>query len=127
RLAREAELRTRPERARDLEAPLVAVGELLRDQLLAPAQVAEGEELARLPLRLGLFPVDRRARKARDRAHDPAFQTRVHPDEDVLERGHVLEEADVLEGAAHAALGDRVRRLARDVLAGEDDLAPGRL
>ena len=46
----------------------------------------------------------------------------MHPDEDVLERGHVLEEPDVLERAAHAALRDRMRRLAGDVLAREDDL-----
>src|SRR5579864_1813646 len=41
----------------------------------------------------------------------------MHPHQDVLERRHMLEEADVLEGPPHAALGDRVRRLAGDVLA----------
>ena len=50
---------------------------------------------------------------------------RVHPDHHVLERRHVLEETDVLERAPHAARGDRVRRLAGDVLAEERDL-PGR-
>ena len=51
----------------------------------------------------------------------------MHPDEDVLECGHVLEEPDVLEGAADPALGDRVRRLPRQVLTGEDDLPLRRL
>src|SRR5581483_5031844 len=52
---------------------------------------------------------------------------RVHPDEDVLDRGHVLEETDVLERAPHAPRGDRVRRLAGDVLAEERDRAARRL
>ena len=43
------------------------------------------------------------------------------PDEDVLERRHLLEEADVLERPADAPLRDRVRRLAADILAVEDD------
>jgi hypothetical protein len=51
----------------------------------------------------------------------------VHPDEHVLERRHLVEEPDVLEGAADTALGDRVRRLVRDVLAVEGDLAVGDL
>jgi hypothetical protein len=47
----------------------------------------------------------------------------VHADLDVLDRGHVLEEADVLEGAPHAELRDLVGRLARDVGAVELDQA----
>src|SRR4029450_8157087 len=47
--------------------------------------------------------------------------------EDVLERGHVLEQPDVLERPADPPLGDRVRRLAGDLVAVEDDHAPGRL
>jgi hypothetical protein len=50
----------------------------------------------------------------------------VHPDEDVLERRHLLEEADVLERPSDPELGDRVRRLPADVDAVEHDLA-GRL
>ena len=42
----------------------------------------------------------------------PPLQAAVHADEHVLERGHLLEQPDVLERAADAALGDRVRRLA---------------
>jgi hypothetical protein len=51
-------------------------------------------------------------RRSRD---DPAAEARVHADEHVLERRHLLEEADVLERAPDAELRDRVRRLARDV------------
>ena len=51
----------------------------------------------------------------------------MHADEDVLERGHLREEADVLERAADPELRDRVRRLRRHVVPVEDDLAGGRL
>ncbi len=48
----------------------------------------------------------------------------MHADEDVLERRHLLEEADVLERAPDPALGGDVRRLAGDVLAVEENLCP---
>ena len=51
----------------------------------------------------------------------------MHSDQHILERGHVAEEADVLEGATDAARGDRMRRFAGDVRAVEDDPAAGRL
>jgi hypothetical protein len=51
----------------------------------------------------------------------------VHADEHVLERGHVLEEADVLKCSADAELGDGVRRLAGHVAARELDPAGRRL
>src|SRR4028119_727428 len=47
-------------------------------------------------------------------AQRPALQGRMHRDEDVLERRHVLEEADVLERARDARLGDLVRLTPRD-------------
>src|SRR5262249_3000250 len=49
------------------------------------------------------------------------------PHEDVLERRHLLEQADVLERTTDAALRRRVRRLAADVLTVEDDPAGRRL
>jgi len=51
----------------------------------------------------------------------------VHAHEHVLERGHVLEETDVLERAADAALGERMWRLSGQVIAGEDHAAGRRL
>jgi hypothetical protein len=89
------------------------------------SQAAKPEQLAAaLPGAL-LLATD--ARRAHDRAEQPAFQAGVHADEHVLERRHVLEEADVLERPADAALGDRVRRHTGHVLAVEDDLAGGGL
>ena len=51
----------------------------------------------------------------------------MHPHEHVLERRHLHEEPDVLERAADAERGDRVRRLVGDVDAVEQDRARGRL
>ena len=58
-------------------------------------------------------------RRAEDAAEDPALQAGMHADEDVLERGHLLEEADVLERPADTALGGGARRRAGDVPAVE--------
>ena len=57
----------------------------------------------------------------------PPCEPAVHADEDVLERGHLGEEADVLERAPDPERGDRVRRLVGDVDAVEHDRARGRL
>ena len=51
----------------------------------------------------------------------PPSEATVHPDEDVLERRHLLEQPDVLERAPDPALGHEVRRPVRDVFAGELD------
>src|SRR5581483_3675633 len=83
------------------------------------------EELARALLGVCLLvPYPRRAEDAADEA---AAQARVHADEHVLERGHVLEEADVLERPPDPALRDGVRGLPRDVLSVEDHPPGGRL
>ena len=47
----------------------------------------------------------------------------MHPDQQVLQRGDVAEQPDVLIGAADPGGGDAVRRQAVDPLAGEPDLA----
>src|SRR5207244_3512450 len=60
-------------------------------------------------------------------AQAAAPEPRVHADEHVLDRGHLREEADVLERAADARLRDRVGRLGRDVDSVEDDRPGGRL
>ena len=51
----------------------------------------------------------------------------MHRDEHVLERGHVVEEADVLERPRHAERRDLVRRARGDVDVLEEDPARGRL
>src|SRR5919198_1006792 len=80
---------------------------------------AVAQQLTRLVVRLRLLAPD--ARRAEDRPEDPALQPRVHPDENVLERRHVLEQPDVLERAADPALRNRVRGLAGHVLPVEHD------
>src|SRR5215210_220662 len=60
-----------------------------------------------------------RAGEAQDRPYYAALQTRVHPGEHVLERAHIVEESDVLEGAANTHLRPPVRAVARDVAAQE--------
>src|SRR5207253_7791972 len=68
-----------------------------------------------------------RARPADDPGENAAAQPRMHPDEDVLERRHLLKESDVLERAADAALRDRMGRQTGDVLTVELDEAARRL
>jgi hypothetical protein len=51
----------------------------------------------------------------------------VTAQQEILQHGGVLEQLDVLEGARDAPPGDLVRRHARDVLAGEDQPAAGRI
>src|SRR3972149_7001406 len=52
---------------------------------------------------------------------DPQPHARVHPDEDVLERGHVREQADVLERTADAERRDLVGAQAEQRLLAEGD------
>src|SRR5581483_9605299 len=125
RLVEQEQLGRRRERARHLEPALVAVRQAVRVAVRAAGERAEGEQLASALLRLTLLAAQ--TGRARDAAHDPAFEPGVHADKDVLERGHLLEQADVLERAPDPALGDVVRRLAGDVRAVEDDATRGRL
>jgi hypothetical protein len=123
RLVEQEQLRLRRERARDLEAALVAVREVLPDLVVLAAKPRELEQLARTLPRLALLAPH--ARRPRDRAEEIALESHVHADEHVLERSHVLKETDVLERAPDAPLRVRMRRLARHVLAVEEH-APGR-
>jgi hypothetical protein len=67
------------------------------------------------------------ARRAEERFEDAALQPAVHAHHHVLERGHLVEEPDVLERARHAQRRDLVRRLTGDARSVEDDLAAGGL
>ena len=102
-LVEQQELGLRPERASHLEAPLVAVGQVARVVVSTPRQPAVVEQLACALMGFALLAPDHR--RAQDAAEDAALQAAVHADEDVLERGHLLEEADVLERPADTALG----------------------
>src|SRR5439155_14247128 len=98
RLVEQQELRIAAERARELQAALVAVREVSGNDGAAPAQADEAEQLVGLPLRPDLLLA--RLARAEERVHDVGPHLDVHADEDVLEGGHVREEADVLERPA---------------------------
>jgi hypothetical protein len=68
----------------------------------------------------GLTLLAANAREPEDARDDAAVKPAVHPDEHVLYGRHLLEEPDVLERPADAALGGGMRGLAADVLAVED-------
>ena len=125
RLVEQQQLRLGRERTRDLESALVAVGEVAPDHAVLPHEPRILEQLARPDARLRLLVAY--ARRSDDRLEQRPAQAHVHADEDVLERGHVLEEPDVLERAADAPLRERVRRFSRHLGAIEDDAAGGRL
>ena len=96
------ELGLRPERASHLEAPLVTVGQVARVVVSTSRQPAVVEQLA-----CALMASRARAGPSAcagccRRCHP---SDGMHADEDVLERGHLLEEADVLERPADTALG----------------------
>ena len=92
---------------------------------MAARQPAVAEQLARPLLGVGLLAPD--PRRAEDRPEDPARERRVHADEDVLDRGHLLEEPDVLEGAADPELDHSVRRQRGDLRPVEQDRARRRM
>ena len=80
------------------------------------------EELVRAPLDAGFLGA--RARAAQDRADHAGARPQVPPDHHVLERGHVGEEADVLERARDAVRGDAVRLQPAHARAAEADCRP---
>ena len=100
RLVEEQELRLGGERAGDLEPALVTVGQRAGAVVVAPRQAAVAEQLPGALVRLGLLALD--TRRLEDRPEDARLQAGVHSDEDVLDRGHLLEEPDVLERPPHA-------------------------
>ena len=124
-LVEEQELGLRRERTGDLEAPLIAVREVPCVVVVTAGEPAVVEQLRCPLMRFALLAPD--PPRAQDAPDDPALQAAMHPDEDVLERRHLLKEADVLERPADAALGGGVWRRTGDVPAVEDDAARGRL
>src|SRR4029078_12466978 len=125
RLIEEKKPRPRGQRARHLQAALISAGEVLRVAVPPPRKPREREQLlSSLPrfLLLALQP-----REAEDGAPDAPFEPAVHGHEDVLERRHVVEEADVLERARHTERRHLVRRQPADRRVLEDDTARGRL
>ncbi len=84
----------------DLEAALVAVGQVSGQLVVTPAEAHVAEPVPRPLVGFGLFaPLARQAEHCVERA---GAEARVHADEDVLDGGHVAEQADVLERAPDA-------------------------
>src|SRR6266542_3404075 len=98
RLVEQQQARLGPERARQLEAPLIAVRQVARDLVgVTPQAHALQQRLGALTeLALDLTE----ARAAGEDIPEPEADARVHAHEHVLDRGHVGEEPDVLERAA---------------------------
>ena len=112
RLVEQEQLRLGGERAGDLDPPLLAVGEVLHP-------LAHGGRRARpargAPPRARGPPAPRRAAAGspRSRAASDSLPAQVLADDDVVARGQLREEPDVLEGARDAERGDAVRARAR--------------
>ena len=126
RLVEQQQLRLGRERARDLEPPLVAVGEVARVLVLgALGQAAVVEQLA-APCSRASASSRRCSRERTMLRKTPLCMRQCMPTSDVLERRHGAEEADVLERAADPERRDLVLRQSGDLVAVEDDLAGGR-
>src|SRR5581483_475071 len=130
RLVQQQQRRVRGEGPGQLEAPLLAVGQVAGQLVGLVAQTRDSQQFGPLlPLApLVLAP----ARVARDHVPEGEGHPAVHAHHHVLDRGHAREEANVLKGAADAQRGDLVgpaslhrdpaeqdRALFRDVDAGE--------
>ena len=107
-LVQREEARLGGERARDLEAALVAVGEVLGELIAARADAHVFEKLVGAFFD-GAF-LGARARPAQDRAEHARARAHVAPDHHVLERREIVEEPDVLEGARDPHACDAIRR-----------------
>jgi sulfopyruvate decarboxylase TPP-binding subunit len=106
-LVEQQHLRVGRQGSSDLQAPLVAVGHVARQELGGLAEPDVVEEFLG-PLTSGrLVPLE--LRSAQDGGQWSGRGPAVAPDHDVLEGGHVAEESDVLEGPGHAGHDDLAR------------------
>ncbi len=125
RLVQCEQLRIGRERPRDLQAPLVAVGQAARRVVGARRDADVVEQFQRAALDRGLLR--QRSPVAQDRADHARPRAHVPPDHHVLQRRQVGEQADVLEGARDAGGGDLVRLEAGDVRARRTETARRRV
>ena len=127
RLVEQQQPRLGRERARHLEPPLVAVGEVLRVLLRLPAQPGEAEQLACR----GARPPPPRAFRRGVRtieAQIPPLMRLCMATSTFSSDGHAVEEPDVLERARHPELRHLVRRQpAGSRLPSKRTIARGRL
>ena len=107
--------------AGDLQPALVAVRQLHRQAVAATLEPHEVEQAERLDV--GLLLLVALGRRAHDRAEPGRVEVVVLADEDVLDRGHAREQADVLVRPRDAVVGDLVRAQRVDRVAIERDAA----
>src|SRR5262249_24218182 len=121
-------------RARDLDAPLLAIGQVAGGVIRASQQADAVEPEFRLVgrRRFGM-PVDREAEQAEDGQAGCLHQRIMLSDQQILEHGHAGEQADILEGAGDAReLGDAeveqaLEQIGRTVRMGEPDHPDARM
>ena len=106
RLVEQEQRRIAAEGAGDLQAALVAVGQVAGHDLAASGEAHQRQQLGRAFSRPNLFFAGLSG--AQERVDGIRAELEVHPDHDVLERGHVGEEADVLERPADPGVGHLV-------------------
>src|SRR5581483_6290607 len=120
-LVEQQQLRLGRQGAGDLEAALVAIGQVLGNLVGPVAEADQMEQVARSLPRFTLLARD--PGRPEDGADRPGLQPAVHPDQHVLQGGHVVEQPDVLKRPGDAACGDLVGRQIGDVGAVEVDPA----
>ena len=110
------------QRAGELQPPLVAVGQVA-GHARWPCRAAPRRSSSSPPRRHSPRSISAKRGRGRARPRSRGATRACMPDQHVLDRGHVGEQPDVLEGAAHAQRGDLVGPAADQRLAAEGDLA----
>ena len=116
RFIQQQQLRLGGQRAADLQPALLAIGQVARQHVAATAQPDELQQAQGLLVRRSL--VAHGGGVLQHRAPPGGAQMQMHPHQQVLERGDVAEQADVLIGAADPRCRDAIRRQSVDALAG---------
>jgi hypothetical protein len=107
RLVEQKQVRVAGQGPRDFQAPLVAIGEILRRVLALAAKTDVGHELTSARPCRSLFALDRR--EFQERTEWTRVQARMHADQHVLQRGHICEKSNVLECSRNTLAGDLIR------------------
>src|SRR5512136_1427239 len=110
---------------RNLQPPLKYVGKVLGERLAFAAQSDIGQELLSALARFGLLLHHRP--RPQQCTIPGRFQAAVHADQHILERGHVAEEADILEGPSQPQSSGAVGTQAANLLALQQHLTRRRL
>ena len=125
RFVEHEQLRTCRERPPDLETPLLSIGEIAGDDIAAATQSDEMQQLQRFLM--GSLLVPPRVRRVQQRPPPMRAEMQMHADQQVLHRGDVTEQPDVLIGATDPESRDAIGRQPIDTFAGKPNLTAGNL